>query len=188
MTTKTEMILDMLERRDEAALHALTAQYGSACRKIAMQILGNEQDAQEVWNDALMHIWRAIPPAKPDDLHAYLCTVVRNLSYQRLEKRNAKKRGGGLSELSLDAISERRQPSGNEVETLIDEMHLIEAMQRFLDTLTPDARTIFVAHYGSGRTLREIAEVFQLSFSKVAVTLMRTRIKLRKYLEEEGWL
>ena len=136
----------------------------------------------------MMHVWNAIPPAKPDNLFAYLCTAVRRLAYQRLEKRDAKKRGGGLSELSLEAISERRNPPGQGVEELIDEMLMVEAIQRFLDTLSPDARTIFVDHYGNGRTIREIAEAFRLSFSKVAVTLMRTRIRLRKYLEEEGWL
>ena len=186
--TKDRDILALLEARDESALKALSAQYGGACRNLAAQILHSEEDAQEVFNDALMAVWRAVPPAMPDDLFAYLITAVRRLAYQRLEKRNAKKRGGGLSALSLDAVPEQMHPAEGSVEPLIDAMLLQEAVTRFLNRLSPDARTIFVHRYTNGKSVAEIAEAFQISQSKVTVTLMRTRRKLKQFLKEEDWL
>lgn len=185
---KDPHLLRMLLARDEAALSAMTRQYGGKCRQIAAQILGSEEDAQEVWNDALMHIWNAIPPAEPEDLFAYVCTAVRHLAYQRLEKRNAQKRGSGKAALSLDSMPEHSHPAKRHVEEALDAALLQESVTRFLCTLSADARTIFVHRYGNGCSIAEIARDFQITQSKVTVTLMRTRIKLKQYLNEEGWL
>jgi len=186
--TKDEQILSLFAARDEAALKALSAQYGSACRHIAAQILSNDADAEEVWNDALMAMWHAIPPAYPDNLFAYLSTAVRNLSFQRLEKRSAQKRGGGRSTLSLDDLQEQQQPSENTVEQAIDEAMMLDAVNRFLATVPPDERTVFIERYGNHKTVAEIAAGYQISRNGIALRLMRTRKKLRKFLHEEGWL
>ena len=188
MTTEDSRLIRMLEQRDEQVLHLLTKQYGRAGRKIARDILHSEADAEEIWNDALLHLWNAIPPAKPDDLFAYLCTAVRRLSLQRLEKKNTQKRGGGQPELSLEAISEKHHPQSNDVEELMERAMMLDSVNRFLTALSPDARTIFLEHYGTRKTVSEIAAEFHISRSKVAVTLMRTRIRLRKAMHEEGWL
>lgn len=186
--TNDKQIIALLTERDETALKALSEQYGGTCRRIAVQILRNDADAEEVVNDALMAMWNAIPPAMPEDLSAYLCTTVRNLSRQRLEKRGAQKRGGGLSALSLDNLSEQQQPSANSVEQAIDEAMMLDAVNRFLATVPPDARTVFIERYGNHKTVAEIAAGYHISRNGVALRLMRTRKKLRKFLSEEGWL
>lgn len=186
--TEDKQILRLFAERDEAALRALSAQYGGACRNLAAKILGNEEDAQEVWNDALMAMWHAIPPTEPDNLFAYLRTTVRNLSYQRLEKRNAQKRGSGLPALSLHALNEQQQPSANPVEQAIDEAMMVDAVNRFLATLEPDERTVFIERYGNHKTVAEIAAGYHISRNGITLRLMRTRRKLRKFLSEEGWL
>jgi RNA polymerase sigma-70 factor (ECF subfamily) len=76
-TVTDEAIITMLENRDEAALHTIERQYGGAGRNIAAQILGSEQDAQEVFQDTLLRLWNAIPPEHPDNLFAYLCAKRR---------------------------------------------------------------------------------------------------------------
>ncbi len=65
---------------------------------------------------------------------------------------------------------------------------LTQAMEAFLDSLSYDARTIFVLRYIAMLSVCEIAETYRISESKVKVTLMRVRQKLRKYLKQEGWL
>ena len=182
-------ILAALQNREESALEELTRQHRRKGIRLAKHILGNDEDAEEIWNDALLQVWNAVPPAKPDNLGAYLHTVIRNLSIKRLEQRNAQKRGGGSQTVSLEQMPEYRQPAhGATVEQLMEQRMLDEAVNRFLTALPKETCTIFVYHYGSGRSIREIAEAFDISQSKVAVTLMRVRMKLRQYLKEEGWL
>jgi len=188
MKLKDRQILELLCARDERALSELTRQHGKEGLRLAKKILGNEEDAAEVWNDALLHIWNAIPPARPENLAAYLRTAVKRLALQRLEKRTAKKRGGGESPVSLEALPQHMQPAQRTVEQLMEERILDEAVNRFLASLPKETRTIFVHHYGNGSSIREIAEAFGITQSKVAVTLMRTRLKLRQYLNGEGWL
>ncbi len=186
-TVTDEAIIIMLENRDEAALRTIERQYGGAGRNIAAQILGSEQDAQEVFQDTLLRLWNAIPPEHPDNLFAYLCTVLRRLSYNRREKQLAEKRGGGQQSLVLDEIGEITADS-QDVEDVVSEHLLTEAVNSFLAGLSPDARSVFIQRYGNQRSVRQIAELYEMSESKVKVTLLRTRKKLRAYLKKEGLL
>lgn len=181
-------ILELLKARDEKALRMLTDSCGKQCRRLAARLLHSEQDAEEVWSDALLQLWNAVPPAEPRDLRAYLYTIVRNLCKKRLEHDTAQKRGGGVSALSLEALPESAQPKRNAVEETVGEILLNEAVNRFLRTLSPDACTIFIQRYGNGRSIAEIAALYEITGNKVALSLMRTRVKLKKFLKEEGWL
>jgi RNA polymerase sigma-70 factor (ECF subfamily) len=74
---------------------AIGDKYSKYCRVIAVNILGNAQDAEEVLNDTYNRVWNAIPPQRPNNLRAFIGRITRNLAFDRLEKANAKKRGGG---------------------------------------------------------------------------------------------
>lgn len=182
-----DAIVSLLERRDESALCAIERQYGGAGRNIAAQILGNEQDAQEVFQDTLLRLWNAIPPERPENLFAYLCTVLRRISYNRREKQLAEKRGGGQQALVLDELCEITADSQN-VEEAVTEHLLDEAVNSFLAVSKPEARAVFIQRYGNQRSVEQIAEMYGISESKVKVTLLRMRKKLRAYLTKEGLL
>ncbi len=182
-----EAIITLLENRDESALLAIERRYGGAGRNLAAQILGNEEDAQEVFQDTLMRIWNAIPPEHPESLFSYLCTVLRRISYNRREKARTEKRGGGQQALVLDELSEITADS-TDVEEIVSEHLLRDAVNQFLAGLKPEARSVFIQRYGNQRPVQQIADLYGLSESKVKVTLLRTRKKLRAYLKKEGLL
>ncbi len=183
-TVTDEAIITLLESRDESALRAIEQQYGGPSRNIACQILGSEEDAQEVFQDTLIRVWNAIPPEKPENFFAYLCTVVRRLSYNRRNMQRAEKRGGGQQALALDELHEITADS--DVEDTVAEHLLNDAVNRFLVGCSQDARTVFIQRYGNLRSVAEIADAYKISESKVKVTLLRTRKKLRAYLKKEG--
>ena len=180
-------IMQLFRNRDEAAIREADKQYGKGCRKIAREILGNAEDAEEAVNDMWLRIWNSIPPAEPDNLFAFLSASVRNCALNRLEAKRAGKRGGGEIPQALDELS-YCIPSEESVEESIDSKLLTESVNRFLDGLKFDARTVFVERYTKLTPVAEIAEKFQLTESKVKVTLMRVRKKLKAYLKKEGWL
>lgn len=72
-------IVGLFWARSEEALRAVDETYGGLCRSLALNILNDRQDAEECVNDAYLGLWRAIPPARPAPLRAYLCRVVRKL-------------------------------------------------------------------------------------------------------------
>ena len=182
-----EAIVQLFEQRNESALREIESQYGGAGRNIAAKILGNEEDAQEIFQDTMMRLWNAIPPEHPDNLFAYLCTVLRREAYNRQRVQNAKKRGQGQQTFVLDELHEITADSKS-VEDIVAEHMLHDAMNRFLEGMKREARIVFIQRYGNMRPIAEIAELYGMSESKVKVTLLRTRKKLKAYLEKEGLL
>ena len=85
-------MIDLLFKRDESALEEIRKKYGELLKSVALRITGSEPDAEECLNDALLNLWRNIPPALPENLRAYSCQTVRNLAFKRLKYALADKR------------------------------------------------------------------------------------------------
>ena len=182
-----EELIALLEVRDKNALVELENKYGSYCKSIAMKILRNRQDTDECLNDAYLSVWKAIPPAKPDDLRMYLAGVVRNAAISHWRRAHAEKRGSGHIELLLEELSDAAA-SDSALEKLDDTLALKDAFNAFLGSLKQEQRRIFLLRYWYMEKIEEIAEKLGISESKVKVSLHRTRNKLKKLLEREGLL
>lgn len=172
--------------RDESAADETQKRFGRYCYKIAHNILGSAEDAEECVNDVLLRLWTHIPPAKPENLYAYIASVTRATACSRLTADRAQKRGGGELPLVLDELRDCTAP--DTVEQQLEMRRLSQALGRFLSMLKAQHRIIFVQRYWYCCPVSEIAENLNITKSKVTVTLMRTRQKLRTYLEEEGFL
>lgn len=73
-------IIDLLYKREEQALIELSEKYGTACKRIAGNILKNHRDAEECVNDTYLAVWNTIPPKNPNPLRAYIFRIIRNIS------------------------------------------------------------------------------------------------------------
>ena len=96
-------------------------------------------------------------------------------------------RGGGEVALALEELSEC-VPSGHSVEDSVIAGELSERIDRFLGTLVPVERQVFLCRYWYLDSISKIGGDFGFSDSKVKSMLHRTRAKLRAYLEKEGVL
>ena len=173
--------------RDERAIRETEAKYGGLCRSTALRILGNEQDAEECVNDALLKVWNAIPPANPDYFTAYLLTAVRSTALDRYEHSRAGKRGGSQIPAALDELADCL--AGHEDVAAQCEVKALGAViSRFLAGLPAKQRNVFIARYYVMMPVREIAAKYGIGVSNVKITLMRTRNALKKLLREEDFL
>ena len=68
------------------------------------------------------------------------------------------------------------------------EKHMVvtEVLNQFLEGLTYDNRNIFIRRYWYADSVKEIASRYNISESKVKMTLARDRQKLKACLEQEG--
>lgn len=180
-------LLDLFSERSERAISETQQKYGSLCITLAERILGNREDAEECVNDALLIAWNSIPPECPRNLPAYLNVLTRNIALNRLKADNRLKRGRGQIPAVLDELAECI-PAAETVEAEYDRRSFRAVMERFLDTLPRDTRVIFVRRYWYMNSCREIADAYQMSESKVRVSLTRTRRKLKTFLEKEDAL
>ena len=182
--TDTEL-LAMFNDRDQAALSETQKQYGGFCFRIAVNILGCREDAEECLNDALMKLWNSIPPEQPRSFAAYLSVIVRNLACTRRTAAHTKKRGSGEFTVALSEI-EDTLAAPDRPEAVLDTIAITDALNRFLDRLPAETRTMFVLRYWGELSIREIASRCCVGQSKVKMTLLRTRNDLKAFLEKEG--
>ena len=180
-------LLALYTAHDERAVAETDARYGKLLRQTARRILGSKEDAEEIVNDVLMRAWRCIPEEPPEKLLPYLTVMTRNLATNRLDRYTAKRRQGERSPAVLDELSECLA-APESVDDAVDQRLLAEAVQRFLHTLPEDARAVFLLRYYYVLPLADIAAQRGIGLSRVKVLLMRTRKKLRAYLEQEGFL
>ena len=178
-------IIELFYERSEQAIAELSKKYGAVCSRVARNILGSSRDAEECVNDAYLGAWNTIPPQRPDPLMTYICRIVRNISIARYHSNTAAKRGGSydvaLSELE-DCLA-----AGETVDSELSVRELTCVLNRFLDTLEPENRAMFVCRYWYGDPVSELAERFRISNNNVSVRLARIRGKLKKYLRKEGY-
>lgn len=178
-------IIELYWARNENAITASEEKYGRYCHSISYNILHNNEDAEECVNDTWVGAWKSIPPQRPNRLSSYLGKITRNLSINRFKQYTAEKRGLGQTEIVLSEL-EDCIPAETDVEQLVEEMVLVEALNRFLRGQPEQKRNIFIRRYWYLYPIREIAEVYSASESKITSLLFRMRNELKEYLEKEG--
>jgi RNA polymerase sigma-70 factor (ECF subfamily) len=181
-----EQIIELYFARNESAISETDIKYGRYCVTIANNILHSTEDSEECKNDTYMKTWNAIPPKKPDNLRAFIGRIARNLALDMYEKLHRRKRDVNSTEAILDELAEVIPDPNSNVEKISEDSELRDAINAFLGTLTEDNRKIFVRRYWYACTVEDIARDYSFSKSKVKMSLLRTREKLKEYLESEG--
>lgn len=178
-------IIKLYFERSEKAIAETARKYGRYCHYIAFNIVGNDSDAEECVNDTYFRTWNTIPPKQPKELKTFLGKITRNLALNKYEKMSAQKRGAGQIPLILDELYECI-PDKNADEKIVEDIIIKRTIDAFLSELQTDSRKIFIRRYWYMCSVKEIAQEYGISESKVCVSLYRTREKLKKKLEEEG--
>lgn len=179
-------IIQLYLDRDQCALSETAMKYGKYCFTVAMNILGNKEDAEECVNDTYLSTWNAIPPAMPTIFSSFLGKITRNLAFNKYKYNHAKKRGNGELMLVLDELAEC--VSGiDDVEQESDRQKLAATINSFLETLPSKKRNIFICRYWYSDSISSIAQRYKMTESNVSVTLSRLRSRFKEYLLERGY-
>lgn len=180
-----KQIVDLYWERSENAIAETEKKYGRYCHYIAYQILTDDEDAKEIVNDTYLKTWNTVPSNRPDPLKAYVGKISSNLALDRYDERNAKKRGGGELPLVLDELS-GCIPDRNDRD-IGESAALRDALNRFLRSLPQKTRNIFIRRYWYVSSVSEIANDYSMKESNVAMLMLRTRKKLKDFLNKEGF-
>ena len=182
-----DQIIDLYWQRDEAAIQETQQKYEAYLMKIANNILSNLEDSKENVNDTYLKAWNSIPPHKPSILSTYLGKITRQGAIDMFRSRNRQKRQASQYALSLSELEECIS-DGNTTQQNADFHLLAEAINAYLYTLSPEARTTFVGRYYYMDSIKDVAAYYGMSEAKTKSMLHRTRKGLKNYLEQEGFL
>lgn len=178
------MIIDLYLARNEDASLQTEIKYGARLRRLSEKILCDAADAEEAVNDTLLTAWNCIPPHEPRDyFYRFLARIDRCASLNILKKRQR------LTSRVTALTDELAQclPSRDTTEEIVDSGELVSVLEAFLGTLSPEARQMFMRRYWYADSIADIAVLFGCGESRVKTSLMRTRKKLREYLEANSW-
>ncbi len=175
-------IVELFFARQESAITETAKKYGRSLRKLAKNITGNEQDAEECVNDTYLAVWKKIPPTRPSNYYAFLCRITRNLSLNSLDYSRAKKRCAEVISLSAEMEEILSDTSNSEIQ----HAKMTEIFDRFLRTLDEDTRLIFIRRYFYGDSLPELASLTGIKENNIYARLFRARKRLAKMLAKEG--
>ena len=171
--------------RSEEAISQTAAKYGKYCHTIAYNILHNFEDSEECVNDTYWKAWNIIPPRRPRRLAAFLGRITRNLSLDKYRYYTADKRNGGELAVALEELGDCISFIGS-MDDHTEEIVLVEVLNSFLASLSAEHRKIFMRRYWYVSSVKEIADDYDITESKVKMSLLRSRNQLKAALEKEG--
>ena len=170
-------IVALYHARSESAIAETAKKYGAFCLRVALNLLGIREDADECVNDTYLAAWTRMPPELPASLRAFLGRITRNLSISRYRQNRAQKRYAGMDALlsELDDCV----PSPVTVEQALDSMELTRQIEAWLGTLPERERRL-------GDALGELAAQEGAKPAQLSQLMLRLRRSLRKHLEADG--
>lgn len=180
-------IITLFWNRDENAISEADAKYHGLCFRIALNILADCEDSEECVNDTWFAAWNYIPPQIPRCLSAFLSKITRGKAIDALRSRNASKR---VPRQVCEVIDETRQLNkavGDFVDNLVESQNLVKIFEDFLDHLSARDRDIFVQRYWYIMPVDKIVKRHRMAENAVRQNLLRSRRKLQRILEKEGY-
>ena len=172
---------------DVDAFSTLVRQYDRYIYRLALHITGNQEDAEDVLQEAMLKAYTRIGQFQGDSrFYTWLVRIAVNEALMKLRKRATRAR-----EVSLDEPVEDggRSPVLREIEDWGDNpeqryarVELQSILDEVIERLEPMYRAVFVLRDIEDLSTEETAEALGLSIPAVKSRLLRARLQLRDKL------
>ena len=170
-----EQLLLQVGRGDRDAFARLYGLTRGAVYALALSLLRDAHEAQDVAQDAFVKVWENAPTYRPQGSPmAWLLTITRNLARSRLRRSG---RQASLDDEEWNAI-----PAGPPSPSPEDRQVLQESLAR----LGAEERQIVLLHAVTGLKHREIAQLMELPLSTVLSKYHRGLKKLKALMKGES--
>jgi RNA polymerase sigma-70 factor (ECF subfamily) len=188
--TEDDDLIREAQRGDRASFDSLVRRYDQSVLRLALHMLGNEQDAQDVHQEAFLKAYRHLGNFRFEcSFYTWLYRIVTNLCLDHLRRRKSRRedpatvldsRGDEMDLLSN--ISDTRAMANPARE--LDRKLMAASINDALSKLTPRERTVFELKHYQGLKLRTIGEMLSTTEETAKNTLFRATRKLRANLAE----
>lgn len=153
---------------DLDAYEVLVRRHRSRIYRIALRILGNPHDAEDVTQDVVIQMWIALAGfAGASSFSTWLYRIVVNRCLNHLRRRR----------WTRPVLDEDPPPAAGAEDTVIARQRARATMEA-VAALPADQRAVFVLHQLEGLSYREVAAVVNVSEDAVRGRLHRARLSL----------
>ena len=171
-------VVDRLRRGDVAAFEELVIAYQHRVFGVALRMLGNRAEAEEIAQETFLRAHRALADFRGDaKLSTWLYAIASRLCLNRLaggERRRAREGEETLLRLASDDAGAAARLERSELE---------QALAAAIEALPEERRIVVVLRDVQGLSYDEIAETLGLEPGTVRSRLHRARMDLKAKLE-----
>ncbi|HKL38372.1 MAG TPA: sigma-70 family RNA polymerase sigma factor [Bacteroidales bacterium] len=170
--------IERIRQGDKEAFAFLVQRYKAPAYSIALKILKNSGDAEEVVQEAFVRAFHSINQFREESkFSTWLYRIVYNTSISQI-------RTNRKSSMHLEDVPED-YPDFHELNDalkLIADKEVRGIIQKALEELNETDFTILTLYYYEDKSLKEIARVLGIKHSNAKVKIQRARVKLHDAL------
>ena len=168
---------------NENAFNAIVARYQQRLFRMAETLLGNDEDARDISQEAFVKAYFNLKSFREDSsLYTWLYRIVYNLCISHLRRKKI------ISFFSLDQHDEgmefdSKEPDPSET---LERKEILGAVTNALKSLPPKQRAVFTLHQLEGLTHGEIAGIMGITEGAVKASYFHAVRKLQERLRHYG--
>lgn len=180
-----EFDIDALRAGDRKEIARLVDAVYPAIYRLALRMVENEQDAEDVLQETFIKVIRALPSFEGRSaLSTWIYRVAVNEALMLLRKRKT-----GVVSMDDDGEDEGEDNEGMQIVDwcCLPEAEFVSAetrqqLERAINQLPPRLKVVFLLRDIEGFSVAETAEFLKISEANVKTRLVRARLKLREML------
>jgi RNA polymerase sigma-70 factor, ECF subfamily len=177
--TPDEALLRRTRAGDTAARESLFERHRNESYRYAYRLLGNEQDALDVVQEAMLKAFSAIGEFDGrSGFRTWLLRIVTNTAYDWGRRRKRRSHATGD-----DGFGGREPVFNDDPARRLHQEDMRRALNQALDRLTPTIRTTFVLFAELDLSYKEIAETQNIPIGTVMSRIHAAREKLQTELD-----
>lgn len=167
-------LLKRISQRDETAMASLFDRYAGIVYSVALRVLHDPSEAEDVMQEVLMQVWRGAPSfiVGRGSLGGWLTVVARNRAIDVLRRRHPS-----------DPVDEVVLPASVDLANEAERNTLIEKLRNIMQELPPEQQKSVELAFFEGMTHSEIAEKTGDPLGTVKTRIRLALISLRKALQ-----
>lgn len=190
MNDKERNLILRAQNGDHFAFEQLVTNYDRQVLNLAYSMVGNVDDAQDVYQEALISAYRSLPQFKMKSnffTWLYRIAVNKAINFKRNKMRYPLESITFENSDSFDYEQSLRTAQNDNPEAGVLNNELKEIIENALINLSSQERMAFVLCHQQGYKIKEASELMECSIGTVKSYLFRAReklkLKLKKYME-----
>lgn len=173
---------------DDSAFTEIVLLYGDRVRSIALRMLGDRGDAEDLAQEVFVSVYSALPRFRGEaKLSTWIIRIARNHCLNRIKAK--RRRYLGSERLNHEAACLQVVPGVSGTthgpEAQVISTQTLRAIEAAMLELEPEQRWLVVLRDVEGLSYEEIADTTGLRIGTVKSRLHRTRAKLARSLADE---
>ena len=183
MDQTDEQLAELCKAGDDAALQEIMRRYMAPLFSFARHYVQSPEEAEDIIQDTFFKTWKYIHKyTSGKSFKPWIYTIARNTALDFIKKRKIIL-FSDLDDAETDTSFEQNiSDEGLLPSDIFERAESVTMVQKALDTLHPDHKTIMVMHYHEEMTFEDIAEIIGKPMNTVKSLHRRALIKMKKHV------